>query len=76
MANKKTTIEDLAVITANGFKAVDKRFDAIESDMKSGFKHADERLDRIENLLLRDQLQRIEKLEDAVLRLKVKAGVR
>lgn len=62
---KKTTIENLAVITANGFKGVDKRFDGV-----------DKRFDRIENILLRDHLNRIERLEDTVLRLKVKVGVR
>lgn len=66
---KKMTIEDLAVITANGFKAVDKRIDVVESEMNKRF-------DRIENLLLRDHLNRIERLEDTVLRLKVKAGIR
>lgn len=62
---KKMTIENLAVITANGFKGVDKRFDEV-----------DKRFDRIENILLRDHLNRIERLEDTVLRLKVKVGVR
>ena len=62
---KKMTIEDLAHITANGFKAVDKRFDEV-----------DKRLDRIENLILRDHIQRIERLEDTVLQLKVKVGMR
>jgi len=70
---KKVTIDDLATITANGFKGVDKRIDAVETglraEMQKGF-------DRIENLLLRDQMQRIEKLEDAVLQLKVKVGMR
>ena len=66
---KKMTIEDLAVITGNGFKAVDKRIDGVEEKMQKGF-------DRIENLLLRDQMQRIEKLEDTVLQLKVKVGMR
>lgn len=63
------TIEDLAVITANGFEAVDKRIDGVESSMNKRF-------DRIENLLLRDHLNRIERLEDTVLQLKVKVGMR
>lgn len=62
---KKMTIEDLAVITANGFEGVDRRLDGI-----------DKRLDHIENILLRDHLNRIERLEDTVLRLKVKVGMR
>lgn len=62
---KKMTIEGLAGITANGFKSVDRRFDEV-----------DKRFDRIENILLRDHLNRIERLEDTVLRLKVKTGIR
>lgn len=69
---KKTTIENLAVITANGFKGVDKRFDEVDKR----FDGVDKRFDRIENILLRDHLNRIERLEDTVLRLKVKVGVR
>lgn len=69
---KKMTIENLAVITANGFKGVDKKFEAVDKR----FDEVDKRFDRIENLLLRDHLNRIERLEDAVLRLKVKAGIR
>jgi hypothetical protein len=69
---KKMTIEDLAVITANGFKGVDKRLDGVDARLDG----IDVRLDRIENLLLRDHLNRIERLEDAVLQLKVKAGIR
>lgn len=53
---KKMTIEDLAVITANGFNGVDKLIDDVESEMKKGF-------DRIENLLLCDHLNRIEGLK-------------
>lgn len=76
---KKTTIDDLAIITAKGFKGVDKRFeevgkplDALEKDVKA----MDTRFDRIETLLLRDQTNRLERLEDTVLQLKVKAGMR
>ncbi len=73
---KKMTIEDLAVITANGFKSVDKRFEAMEERIDGLETGINKRLDRIENLLLRDHLNRIERLEDTVLRLKVKAGIR
>ena len=66
---KKMTIEDLAVITANGFKGVDTKIEGVEKEMRAGF-------NRIENLLLRDHLNRIERLEDTVLQLKVKVGVR
>ena len=69
---KKMAIEDLARITANGFDAVDRRFDIVDKR----FDGIDKRLDRIENLLLRDHLNRIERLEDMVLRLKVKTGIK
>ena len=54
------------------FDAVDKRFDAVDKRLDG----VDVRLDRIENLLLRDHLNRIERLEDTVLQLKVKVGMR
>jgi len=76
---KKMTIDDLAIITANGFKSVDKRFDEVDkrfSDVDKRFNEVDRRFDRIENILLRDHLNRIERLEDTVLQLKVKAGIR
>lgn len=69
---KKMTIEDLAVITAGGFKGVDKRFDEVDKR----FDGIDTRLNHIENLILRDHVQRIERLEDTVLQLKVKVGMR
>lgn len=73
---KKMTIEDLAAITANGFKAVDKRFEAMEGRIDGLESGINKRLDRIENLLLQDHLNRIERLEDTVLQLKVKVGMR
>lgn len=66
---KRMTIEDLAIITANGFKGVDTKIGDLDKKMQDGF-------DRIENLLLRDHLNRIERLEDTMLRLKVKVGIR
>ena len=76
---KKVTIDKLAEITANGFAGVDKRFDAVDKRFDAVDKRldgVDVRLDRIENLLLRDHLNRIERLEDTVLQLKVKVGMR
>ena len=75
---KKMTIDDLAAMVKRGFDdtaketVVDKRF--YEVDKR--FDEVDKRFDRIENILLRDHLNRIERLEDTVLRLKVKAGMR
>ena len=70
---KKMTMDDLARMTAEGFKGVEKQVTAevgaLRADMETGF-------NRIENLLLRDHLNRIEHLEDAVLQLKVKVGMR
>lgn len=80
---KKMSIEELARITAKGFDGVHGQIGGVQgqisevksemsglrSEMKKGF-------DRIENLLLRDHLNRIERLEDTVLRLKVKVGIR
>lgn len=76
---KKMTIDDLAVITVNGFKGVDKRLDIIDGRLDgidARLDAIDVRLDHIENILLRDHLNRIERLEDTVLQLKVKAGIR
>ena len=46
-------LDSLAAITKRGFDGVDKRFDQV-----------DVRLDHIENLLIRDLVNRIERLED------------
>lgn len=76
MAKKKMTIEDIAIITANGFKGVDKRFEGVDKRFEEIEEKMQKGFDRIENLLLLDQMQRIERLEDAVLQLKVKVGMR
>lgn len=79
---KKMTIEDLAVMVKRGFDEtatealVNKRFEAVDERIDGLETGVNKRLDRIENLLLRDHLNRIERLEDTVLRLKVKAGIR
>jgi len=46
------------------FRGVNERLDKVET-----------RLDRIDNLLLRDHLNRIEHLEDAMRQVKTKVGV-
>jgi DNA anti-recombination protein RmuC len=51
---KQTDIEDLARMVANGFSAMDKRFDKLESRMD----RADERMDGFET--------RLESFEDSV----------
>jgi hypothetical protein len=61
MEEKKTTINDLAIMVKKGFDEtakqidVDKRFDKIEA-----------RLDRIENILLKNHEERIKRLENAL----------
>ena len=80
---KKMIIEDLARMTAKWFDGVQGQIGGVQgqigevkSEMKKGFERVDKRLDRIENLILRDHIQRIERLEDTVLQLKVKVGMR
>ena len=73
---KKTTIEDLARMTAEGFEGVESKMKKGFDEVDKRFNEVDKRFDRIENILLRDHLNRIERLEDTVLRLKVKAGIR
>ena len=64
MANKKITIEDLAIMVHKGFDGVDKRFDgidtkisALENEVKIIRKH------QIVHTIYRDEF---EKLEDRV----------
>ena len=63
-------------MTAKWFDGVQGQIGEVKSEMKKGFECVDKRLDRIENLILRDHIQRIERLEDTVLQLKVKVGMR
>jgi len=62
MAKKNITIDDLAVMVQKGFEGTAK-------DMKGGFKAVSERLDRIENILIKQQNDKIEKLERRMERL-------
>ena len=73
-------------MVAGSFKWVGERFDGIDKqfgavgerldDIDNRLDSMDTRLDRIENLLLRDHLNRIERLEDSMLLVKRKIGVR
>ncbi|MEK7152175.1 MAG: hypothetical protein AAB773_01965 [Patescibacteria group bacterium] len=75
---KKTdaAIENLAAMTARGFEKVDKRFEKVDKRLDgidgrldgidSRLDGIDVRLDRIENLLIRDNTNRIERLEDKI----------
>ena len=77
-AFKKTdaAIENLAAMTARGFEKVDKRFEKVDKRLDGidgrldgidgRLDGIDVRLDRIENLLIRDNTNRIERLEDKI----------
>ena len=82
-ARKNTTVGDLAVMVADSFKWVGENISDLREETKKSFSEInirldsmDTRLDRIENLLLRDHLNRIERLEDSMLAVKKKVGVR
>jgi len=66
MADKKITIEKLALMVQGGFNGVDKRLDGVDKRLDG----VDKRLDKIEKdvseikiLVKDDQRRRIEKLE-------------
>src|SRR5437773_2083688 len=78
MRGKHTTTDDLARMIQENVvtKMVTKDdMESVRSDMKTGLRAATERLDRIENLLLRDHLNRIERLEDSIRAVKTKVGM-
>ncbi len=89
MKEKKTTnqmIEDLAISVQKGFLGVDKKLEEIRQEMeygfkearqemKTGFKEVNERLDRIESTV-NSHDNRLDKLEDSMLVVKTKVGIR
>ncbi len=54
---KNITTDELAVLINNGFNGMEKR-------MSEGFDGVNVRLDRIENILIKQQNDKIEKLEE------------
>ena len=81
--SKNTSVNELAVMIADSFKWVGENISDLREETKKSFSEInirldsmDTRLDRIENLLLRDHLNRIERLEDSMLAVKKKVGVR
>jgi len=81
--SKNTSVNELAVMIADSFKWVDENISDLREETKKSFSEInirldsmDTRLDRIENLLLRNHLNRIERLEDSMLAVKKKIGVR
>ena len=81
--SKNTSVNELAVMIADSFKWVGENISDLREETKKSFSEInirldsmDTRLDRIENLLLRNHLNRIERLEDSMLAVKKKIGVR
>lgn len=64
------TIDDLAIMVANGFDSLEQRmerkFDEAAKENKDRFDKTDGRLDRIEYLLIRALDNRTAKIEDEV----------
>ena len=78
---KNTSIDELATMVADSFKWMDEKMTQGFRDVNVRLDGVDQRLDsmdtrlgRIENLLLRDHLNRIERLEDSMLVVKKKIG--
>ncbi|GEM_PF-1080618 len=79
---KETTIEDLAIMTQNGFSEVYKRFNEVDerfnevderfNQVDERFNKVEERLDRIENILIARHDREIELLRDRILQIETK----
>jgi hypothetical protein len=71
MAQKNITIDDLARMINEGFKATASKevINALEERVNTRFDGVDSRLDRIENLLLAEQKREIEDLKTRMKRL-------
>ena len=62
MVSKNITINDLAVMVGKGFAGVDKKFEEMSKEMNKRF-------DRIENILIKQQNDKIAKLEERMNRI-------
>ncbi len=78
MKENKITLEKLAIMIKTGFDGT-----ATKQEVTAGFEGVDKkfgeleyRLDRIENLIIRGQENRIEKLEDNMRLVKTKLDIR
>jgi len=76
MAKKKTTIEDLAIITQKGFASVDEKIENLDDKVDNLTIEMNTRFDRIENILIRAHENRLDKIEDDIRILKTLAGKR
>jgi len=59
MGEENITIDDLVAMVQKGFGETAKKL-----DMETGFKMVNDRLDKIENILIKQQNDKIEKLEE------------
>ena len=66
---KNITTDELAVLINNGFNGMEKR-------MSEGFSGVNDRLDRIENILIKQQNEKIEKLEERMHRIEEALAVK
>ena len=59
MEGKNITTDELAAMVQKGFEETAKKI-----DMDASFKTVNDRLDKIENILIKQQNERIERLEE------------
>jgi hypothetical protein len=75
---KNITLDELAIMMNTSFvnlkKDLEEKIDDFKAETKSEFKEVHERLDRIENVLIRDDRKRIDRLEDKLLQVEVILG--
>ncbi len=66
----KVTLNDVLLVTQKGFERMDTKFGEVDER----FNKIDKRFDKIENILLRNQDNRLDKLEDDVRMIKTVIG--
>ena len=64
MSEENITIDDLVAMVQKGFTETAKKI-----DMEAGFKTVNDRLDKIENVLIKQQNDKIERLEERMHRI-------
>ena len=74
---RKMSVDDLAVMIARGFDATATKADLakLHAEVNQRFTKMEQRFDRVENILLRAQDNRLDRLEDDVRVIKTKVGV-
>ncbi|MFA6463598.1 MAG: hypothetical protein WCV55_01175 [Candidatus Paceibacterota bacterium] len=71
-SKKKITIDDLALITQNGFVETNGRIDDFRKEVNERFHIVDKRFDAIENKMIAQHTIEIEHLRDKVIQLEVR----